>query len=238
MIIYNTAYTIFKNNIQIGHLIGSLHFGMSPIDYKKIQDKFEPLLKDCKEVYFEAKLPHYSSLTAGVEKALLSHLNEIDNGIKINYFESTSFQYAMLNSRVWFGEKIINLPWKKYSLLKKYPVLINVISKIVARFFKVYNVVYNFTHYDSHTQAVQAEALREQSRFLELYQNYMKNISTSFTADEQQAYLMKDRDQDFANIILSHQHSGYIYMVGTAHIPNIVKILEHHGLTLKPWDLM
>ena len=231
-------YEIFKDELFLGYLVGSLHGQLNPTDYNNLKDKLEPMIDNCSTVYLECSLPHHSALPFGYEKAILEILEESENKAQKKCLESKNFQIAMLSSSIWLGTKIRFMPWHNYQSLQAHPHIYLLLSKIVAKFFWLANVCYNIVKNQAHNVAVQEFNIDQQRKLIKLYKNFQNNEVEELDDFGKKMFLMKDRDKNIADKIYNNLNfsNPTAYVVGALHLPGnngIVKRLEDKGITLK-----
>jgi TraB/PrgY/gumN family len=245
MVLYRRSYKIHKDGLLKGYLLGSLHMHMNPLDFDKLQKKISIIVESVDEIFFECNLPHHSSLPYGVERAVLANTEAFGKSSQLRYFETLVFQQAMLNSSVWFGRRIVQMPWLKYDLLQKHPLFWFWISKATLLFVKIYNVFYNIFSVNSHTLAVQKFAKEQHQLLLQIVQAYEDGNALELSQEDAARVLLESRNQQEAALIKQNientprKEQLALYVIGVAHFPGktgLVELLQNAGYVLEPYD--
>lgn len=236
------AYKIYKDHELKGYLLGSLHAYISPLEFDALQKKLTAVIEQVDDIFTECQLPHHSVLQYGVERAVLSGVEMANKNNSLNYFESAIFQHAMLNSSVWLGTKIVPLPWLKYNLLIKNPVLWFRASKATHIFIKFYNIVYNLFTGNAHSFALQQFAQEQHKQLVTLMNTYKSGNACALSDEETERYLLINRNKNALHLIQKNIESGRtsLYVLGVSHLPGttgIVSLLLNEGYSLEPWDI-
>jgi hypothetical protein len=172
---YKIFYKISKKGHDCGYLYGTFHQNLNPLDYENKKAFLAPFLQECKEIFLEVELPHFSGLTLGVERAILDVCNGLDKSADVRSLGKTiAFHVAMINTRIWIGTKIRQMPWHRYLLLKKHSRLFHFCNNVVIFFATIYNIFYNYFSLGAHTNAVQKYANEQQQILVMLFDAYQK----------------------------------------------------------------
>lgn len=235
-------YKISKNNIEYGYLLGSVHSNFTLIDYEAKQKILTPFLQECQIFFLETILPHYSLLSLGIERALLQSIEQKTLNISIQSFESPDFQMAMLHNRIWLGEKIVTLPWHRYTYIKKQPQLFLFLNQVAASWALGYNIFYNIKNQRAHTTAI-LKWQEEQSIILQqLLSKYFAGKVEKMIPDDISAYFMQERNIDYTEQLLLHLNpeKKIFCTVGASHLPGaygLIRLLTKSGYTLSSIDI-
>ena len=238
-----TAHKIYKNDVFFGYLLGSIHRHINPTDFDGLQKKLKVLIDSVDSVFIECALPHYTTLQYGTERAILANLEEFKAAQTLHFFESLLFQQAMLNSSVWFGLRIVRLPWFNYSFLNRAPRLLLMCSKITQLALRVYNTFYNAFTANSHSAAVQRFAVEQHAVLVKIIENYNQGNIQELNEFDAKGALLKPRNLNKLNLILHNISMGKksLYVVGAGHLPGesgLVKLLEREGYSLEPLEML
>lgn len=240
-----TFYKLYKNEKPVGYLLGSIHANFNPLDIRTFHTTLSPYVADVDSLYLEAQLPHYSKLALGIERTVLE-LAEQSNPIKkIEHFEESSFQHAMLASSVWVGAKIVTLPWFDYKTLQAHPTMTLLLSRLVCGYLPYWNTLYNMATSQSVEQSMQTFSLQQQALLTEIFDAYMNNEAKALPNEDNERCLMKERDAAFVEKIIAninqHPDQKTLYVVGVAHLPRpdgVVNLLKQQDIMLEPIDFV
>jgi hypothetical protein len=223
-----------------GYLVGSLHMHMSPGEFDILQKKLMPLVTSVDRIFLECPLPHFSTLTFGVERAILANVDELGNDDQLRYFESMAFQLAMLNSNLWFGKRIVAMPWYKHDTLMKNPRFWLSVTRIAGFFARLYNFSYNLFTGNKHTLAVQAHAKLQHELLLKITNAYARGESYELPKADGDMVMLAPRNAAIAKTMKTNLEADTktsLYAVGAAHFPGetgLVATLQKNGFDLEP----
>jgi len=245
MTTYKKSYHIYQSNVLKGYLLGSLHMHMNPMEFEELRKQLLPLVASVDTFFLECNLPHHTALPYGVERAVLSCIEDEGKDAHLRHFESLVFQHAALRSSIWIGCKIIEMPWLKYSTLSRNPLLWLWASKIAAIFAQIYNTFYNIFTGNKHTKAVQDFAKEQHQIVLQLTNAYRKGDASELPKIDGDRVLLGPRNYHEANTIKKdletcQENHLSLYVVGVAHIPGpngLVELLKNMGYCLEPFDI-
>lgn len=235
---YKIFYKISKKGHDCGYLYGTFHQNLNPLDYENKKTFLEPFLQECKEIFLEVELPHFTGLTLGVERAILEVCNGLDKSSDVRSLgETIAFHVALINTRIWIGSRIKQMPWHRYLLLKNYSRLFHFCNKIVIFFATIYNTLYNSFSLGAHTNAVQKYANEQQQILVTLFEAYQNGNASIPSPQDREYYFLDERNQAYAEII-DAQRLGKknFYAVGMLHLAGekgLVEQLKARGYELE-----
>ncbi len=237
----NILYRIKKENECIGYIFGSLHRHFNPQDHEEKKSELMPYVNECKTFFFEIDQgSFYTQMPLGIER-IMQELLESRRDTEKFFFETQSFQLAMLNTRLWFGKNIIQLPWHQYNFIKNHDRLATYFNKIAISFFTIYNHIYNIFTASGHSSAVHTFNKEQQEILISLFNAYKQEEVFELNKEDQALYFIQERNHDYIKIIKNHIASKPFFIcIGAGHLAGehgMIKLLEKEGLELFPLTL-